>query len=199
MPLVPGALGFGEAGFQHRACLQTFNCAALPLRQLKKTPFATRVDGRIQWSSDSGAWHSLVQGVIRDLRVPFTPPSYAYLAIDLPQAARIGECASIAGVVVWNDCCQIDGDTLRASLDLLGVDRRMARQGVGTAMVTHAIQACGSTARALGASTLIVTSVVHNNNIECQALLHKNGWKRTGRVPSQPDCSYWVISGSRGS
>lgn len=171
----------------------------MPYRRLKKTSAVSRVDGFTRWSADSNAWHSIVQGEIRNLRPPYSAPVRSTLGmIEVSEAGGTPK-DMLATVTVWCERLKFANGTLQASLDLLGREASLSGLGFGQRALHAVMQACGQKARELGATRLTISAVVHDGNVECQALLAQHGWQRDQPVPDQVNTTYWVVSGELGT
>ncbi|MGL3805866.1 hypothetical protein ACSYDW_07175 [Paeniglutamicibacter sp. R2-26] len=174
-------LVWDEAQFHHRALLQGFECAELPLRRMKKILKSG--------SDDVGSWASRVQGLIRNLRPSYIAPKFLHISLA-------DRNAYIRGLYYFEQISQV-GDTLHIMLGLIGAARADQGSGLGRATLEQFQRQAGLLTRTRGCSNLLISAVVHERNEACRGMLTSMGWHEVGPAEGLQSCSEWAIRAER--
>jgi len=176
-------LNWTDAEFKHHADLQKFTCAPFPLQKAKKEQKRSESSDE----ADIKVWASFVQGCIRNLRPPASDSETILLGC-------IHGDANLAAIYHATDLSW-DSQTLLAALNLIGVGIEYQGRRLGQHTLERFFEDLGIRARNLGCTRIEITATVHDSNVECQALIKRNGWVKLHPETSLRECSVWGISG----
>ena len=149
---------------EDRRRLPAFSCA--PGRKLRKLTRRTEYATPFPWEHE-------IQGVVRQLGVPLTPPRYCLVAVESDE---------IIAVVLYS----LEDSPMVIHLDLMAV--AMSRRGDGGSVADDGFAEFLNRALSpiAGAAVVTVEGHIHSLNVASQRFAVRNGFTNSGEVKGAP-------------